>query len=35
MEVLTTVREVRGYVKACRSQGKSIGLVPTMGFFHE
>lgn len=35
MEVLTTVQEVRGYVKACRSQGKSIGLVPTMGFFHE
>lgn len=35
MEVLTTIRDVRAWVATKRSQGGSIGLVPTMGAFHE
>jgi len=33
--ILTTVAAVRQYVAAARKQGKSIGLVPTMGYLHE
>ncbi|MBR5535251.1 MAG: pantoate--beta-alanine ligase [Clostridia bacterium] len=35
MKILTTVKEVREYVKNQRMQGKTIGLVPTMGYLHE
>lgn len=35
MKILTTVSEVREYVKEQRMAGKSIGLVPTMGYLHE
>ena len=35
MKVVTTIQEVREYVKAWRKEGKSIGLVPTMGYLHE
>ncbi len=35
MQVAKTVREVRSWTKLARTEGKSIGFVPTMGFFHE
>jgi len=34
MEVAETIQSVRKLVKAARSQGKKIGLVPTMGALH-
>lgn len=35
MRVLRTVAELRAAVAAARREGESIGLVPTMGAFHE
>lgn len=35
MEILHTISEVRELVSSARREGRSIGLVPTMGFFHE
>ena len=35
MKILTTVKEVREYVKSARMAGKTVGLVPTMGYLHE
>ncbi|HZG71930.1 MAG TPA: pantoate--beta-alanine ligase, partial [Chondromyces sp.] len=35
MKVVTTVREMMGIIKKEKKIGKSIGLVPTMGFLHE
>lgn len=35
MKIVTTVEEVREYVRAWRKEGKSVGLVPTMGYLHE
>ncbi len=35
MEVITTVAELRARVGTARSEGKVVGLVPTMGAFHE
>ena len=35
MKILTTVKEVREYVKSARMEGKTVGLVPTMGYLHE
>lgn len=35
MKVVSTVNEVRDFVKASRKEGKSVGFVPTMGFLHE
>lgn len=35
MKVTKTVEETRKLVKAWKQEGKSIGLVPTMGFLHE
>jgi pantoate--beta-alanine ligase len=34
MEVAKTIESMRGFVKAARSAGKKIGLVPTMGALH-
>lgn len=33
--VLKNIDEVRKYVKAAKKEGKSVALVPTMGFLHE
>lgn len=33
--VLKTVEEVRKYVKAAKKDGKTVALVPTMGYLHE
>ena len=33
--IITTISELRSYLNKMRSQGKSIGLVPTMGFLHD
>lgn len=35
MRVVKTIAEVREFVKEGRRAGKSVGLVPTMGFLHE
>ncbi|PWK15559.1 pantoate--beta-alanine ligase [Tumebacillus permanentifrigoris] len=35
MIILHTIAEVRQYVHTHRMQGKTIGLVPTMGYLHE
>ncbi len=35
MDIATTVKEVREQVKAWRKEGKTVGLVPTMGYLHE
>ena len=35
MKVLNTVKDVRGAVAAARAEGKTVGLVPTMGALHE
>ena len=35
MEILETIAEVRKTIKSWKSEGLSIGLVPTMGYLHE
>lgn len=35
MQVARTVREVRAWMKLARADGKTVGFVPTMGYFHE
>lgn len=35
MRTLRTIEEVRAAVRAARDEGASVGLVPTMGAFHE
>ncbi len=34
MKIVKTIEEMRRYVKAARSKGKKIGLIPTMGALH-
>lgn len=35
MQIITTKQELRQQVEACKRQGKTIGLVPTMGALHQ
>jgi len=35
MKIVKTIEEVREYIKEWRTEGLSIGLVPTMGYLHE
>ena len=35
MRILRTVADVRAAVRAARAEGRTVGLVPTMGAFHE
>ncbi|MGQ9882190.1 MAG: pantoate--beta-alanine ligase [Armatimonadota bacterium] len=35
MQVVKAIREVRTWMKIAREEGKTIGFVPTMGYFHE
>lgn len=35
MQIAKTIKEVRAQVKAWKSEGCSVGLVPTMGYLHE
>ncbi len=34
MKVIATTAELRAALKSERQQGKSVGLVPTMGYLH-
>ena len=34
MQIAKTIEEVRSHIKAARSKGKKIALVPTMGALH-
>jgi pantoate--beta-alanine ligase len=35
MRVCRTIAEIRNFVRECRAAGQTVGLVPTMGYFHE
>jgi pantoate--beta-alanine ligase len=35
MKIVTGIAEVRALVRQARQEGKTVGLVPTMGFLHE
>ncbi|MBU2700667.1 pantoate--beta-alanine ligase [Sporomusaceae bacterium BoRhaA] len=35
MEIITTVRELKKCLHLAKKQGKTVGLVPTMGYLHE
>lgn len=35
MKVVKTIKEVRDFVNSQRKDGKTVGLVPTMGYLHE
>jgi len=35
MRSIRKLSEMKGYVRSARAEGKSVGLVPTMGYFHE
>ncbi|MCD8082273.1 MAG: pantoate--beta-alanine ligase [Clostridiales bacterium] len=35
MQVTSTVKETRNFIRKWKQEGKTIGLVPTMGFLHE
>ena len=35
MKIARTIEEVRDSVNRCKREGRSIGLVPTMGFLHK
>ena len=35
MEIITTVKELKAAVSAARAEGKTVGLVPTMGALHK
>lgn len=35
MQIFHEINEVRKYISLVRAEGKTIGLVPTMGYFHE
>lgn len=35
MKIAATVKEVREIVKQWKKEGKTVGLVPTMGYLHE
>lgn len=35
MQIFETISELRGFLREARHQGKSVGLVPTMGALHE
>ena len=34
MQIITTKKELQAIVRACKAEGKTIGLVPTMGALH-
>lgn len=35
MEILKTIKDARSYINELKKQGNTIGLVPTMGYFHD
>jgi len=35
MEILKTIKDAKDYIKKLKEQGSTVGLVPTMGYFHD
>ncbi|MTI82160.1 MAG: pantoate--beta-alanine ligase [Firmicutes bacterium] len=35
MQIIKTVSEMRAFINGVRAQNKTVGLVPTMGYFHQ
>lgn len=35
MKIITTIAELKQYIQTAKTAGKTIGLVPTMGYLHE
>ena len=35
MQVVSTIKEVKDLVRSWKREGRTIGLVPTMGYLHE
>jgi len=35
MEILKTIKDAKDYIRKLKEQGSTVGLVPTMGYFHE
>ncbi len=35
MRIVHAIADVRSFIREVRAEGKSVGLVPTMGYFHE
>lgn len=35
MQICRTIKEIRTFVAKCRAEGQTVGLVPTMGYFHQ
>ncbi|MFN4182983.1 MAG: 4-phosphopantoate--beta-alanine ligase, partial [bacterium] len=35
MKIFSRIAEMKGFSAQCRQEGKTLGFVPTMGYFHE
>lgn len=35
MQICRTIKDIRTFVAKCKAEGQTVGLVPTMGYFHQ